>query len=97
MSTTDVEAVLQNYLQLKDCIVFGVNVKNCEGKAGMAVINAGPNEIDLKQLAQQLVRRLPFYAIPLFLRLTSTVETTGTFKLIKYKLQKDGFNPQNTS
>ena len=63
----------------------------------MAVINAHLDEADLIMLAQQLVKRLPFYVIPLFLRLSSTMEMTGTFKLIKYKLKNDGFNPQNTT
>ncbi|CAG2114037.1 unnamed protein product, partial [Medioppia subpectinata] len=95
VSTTDVEAVIQSCLNLKDCMVFGVTVGQSEGKAGMAVINANPNEIDLQELAQQLSRRLPSYAIPLFIKLTADIEVTGTFKLIKYKLQNMGFTPQS--
>ncbi|CAG2122336.1 unnamed protein product, partial [Medioppia subpectinata] len=93
VSTTDVEAVIQSTLNHKDCTVFGVTVGQSEGKAGMAVINANPNEIDLQELAQQLSRRLPSYAIPLFIKLTADIEVTGTFKLIKYKLQNMGFTP----
>ncbi|CAG2167772.1 unnamed protein product [Oppiella nova] len=96
VSTTDVEAVLQNYLNLKDCTVFGVSVGQCEGKAGMAVINANSDDIDLQQLAQQLTNRLPSYAIPLFIKLTTNIEVTGSFKLIKYKLQNIGYTPQSS-
>ena len=100
VSTTDVEAVLQTCLCLRDCLVFGVSVGQCEGKAGMAVISGhtdGTDDIDWKQLSEQLVRRLPPYAIPLFIRVSHNVETTNTFKLIKYKLRKDGFDPTITS
>ncbi|XP_054160009.1 long-chain fatty acid transport protein 4-like [Oppia nitens] len=96
VSTNDVEAVLQNYVNLKDCTVFGVTVGKCEGRAGMAVINAEENEIDLQELAQQLIKRLPPYAIPLFIRLSTNIELTGTYKLIKYKLRQNGFKPQLT-
>jgi len=83
-------------MNLSDCTVFGVSVGKCEGKAGMAVINAKNRQIDLEELAQQLVQRLPSYAIPLFVRITDTVELTGTFKLIKYNLRNQGFNPDLT-
>jgi acyl-CoA synthetase (AMP-forming)/AMP-acid ligase II len=96
VSTTDVEAVIQNHMNLTDCTVFGVSVGNCEGKAGMAVINAKNKEIDFKQLAHQLIQRLPSYAIPLFIRITDSVELTGTYKLIKYNLRKVGYNPELT-
>ncbi|CAG2119329.1 unnamed protein product, partial [Medioppia subpectinata] len=95
VSTTDVEAVIQSTLNHKDCTVFGVTVGQSEGKAGMAVINANSDEIDLQELAQQLSKRLPSYAIPLFIKLTADIEVTGTFKLIKYKLQNMGFTPQS--
>ena len=98
MSTTDVEAVLQNYLNLSDCTVFGVTVNHCEGKAGMAVINApSVDAIDWKALAVNLTKRLPTYAVPLFIRTVGgSLEMTGTYKLIKYKLKRDGFDPQTT-
>lgn len=98
VSTTDVEAVLQTCLQLRDCLVFGVTVGQCEGKAGMAVIASDDTQdIDWDQLARQLVQRLPSYAVPLFVRVSAGVETTHTFKLIKYKLRNQSFDPSNTS
>jgi hypothetical protein len=36
---------------------------------------------------------LPRYAAPLFVRLLSDVEMTGTFKLRKVTLQEEGFDP----
>lgn len=97
MSTTDVEAVIQNHMNLSDCTVYGVKVGQCEGRAGMAVIKAQNSEIDLEMLYQQLSQRLPSYAIPLFIRVSDTVELTGTYKLIKYKLRDIGYNPYSTN
>ena len=42
----------------------------------------------------RLVKSLPSYAVPLFLRLKDTIETTTTFKHKKVDLVKEGFNPE---
>ena len=38
VSTMELESIISNTLQLADCIIYGVDVPNCEGKAGMAAI-----------------------------------------------------------
>jgi hypothetical protein len=93
VSTSEVEAVIQKISKFSDCVVFGVNIDCCEGKAGMAVIAAKPEDLDLKELAKQLIQHLPQYSIPLFLRLTQSIELTGSYKQSKTKVEKEGFNP----
>lgn len=91
MSTNEVEAVIQKVVKLSDCVVFGVPIPHCDGKAGMAVI-ADPNRtVDVSSLFNELTKRLPAYSIPLFIRITSQIELTGSFKLSKTNLEKDGF------
>jgi len=85
--------VIQKVAKLSDCVVFGVNIDHCEGKAGMAVIAAEISKIDLKQLARQLIQHLPPFAVPIFVRLTQSIELTGSYKLSKHKVEKEGFNP----
>lgn len=93
VSTNEVEAVIQKVVKLSDCVVFGVSIQHCEGKAGMAVI-ADPNQtVDLASLYRELNKRLPVYSIPLFVRITRSIELTGSFKLSKTSLEKDGFDP----
>ena len=94
MSTTEVEAIVQKVVRLNDCVVFGVSIECCEGKAGMAVI-AQPNgtQIDMRQLYAKLSEELPSYAVPLFVRLTPNIELTGSYKLSKHTVEKDGFDP----
>lgn len=92
MSTNEVEAVIQKVVKLSDCVVFGVAIQNCDGKAGMAVI-ADPNRtVNVETLYNELQKRLPQFAIPLFIRLTSKIDLTASFKLSKTSLEKDGFN-----
>uniref|UniRef100_A0A914WR34 Very long-chain fatty acid transport protein n=1 Tax=Plectus sambesii TaxID=2011161 RepID=A0A914WR34_9BILA len=96
-STTEVEKVLQPVKSVQDATVFGVEIPGMEGRAGMAAIalNTDANVEEEKFLAnigEILDANLPAYARPVFIRLCQKVELTGTFKLVKTNLQKDGFN-----
>lgn len=64
-----------------------------EGRAGMAAILDSERNLDLASLSTNLQRALPAYARPQFIRLLEKVDLTGTFKLKKLDLQKEGFNP----
>lgn len=64
-----------------------------EGRAGMAAILDAEKTIDLTDLANGLKKVLPSYARPQFVRLLTKVDMTGTFKLKKLDLQKQGFDP----
>ncbi|XP_067662687.1 long-chain fatty acid transport protein 4-like [Haliotis asinina] len=93
VSTSEVEGTIHNVLKLQDAVVYGVEVPGYEGRAGMAAIVDETNSLDLPDLNQALQRALPPYARPVFIRLTKAVDTTGTFKLKKTDLRKEGYNP----
>ena len=61
----------------------------------MAAITPGEG-FDLCGLRDFLVRELPSYARPLFIRIQPAIETTGTFKYRKVDLARDGFDPAKT-
>ena len=63
----------------------------------MAAIAGTEASIDLTNLAKKLYLSLPLYAVPLFVRLVPKVELTGTFKLKKVQLRKDGFDIHSVS
>ena len=44
------------------------------------------------EIAHQFSANLPSFAIPLFLRICPRLERTGTFKLKKGDLQREGFS-----
>lgn len=99
VSTNEVESVLMEFVKT-DAVVYGVEVAGCEGRAGMAAIqtlNANQLECEFKQLFKYLKSSLPSFAIPVFIRIVSQVEVTGTFKFNKVALKADAFNPTATS
>jgi fatty-acyl-CoA synthase len=92
VSTTEVAGVIAACPGVADAAVYGVQVPGTEGRAGMAAIVAAP-DFDLGDLRRALLERLPEYARPLFLRIVSSIELTGTFKLSKQELALEGYDP----
>lgn len=93
VSTSEVEAQVSNEAGYRDCVVFGIEIPNMDGRAGMAAILDHEKTLDLNVVADGLKKSLPAYARPVFIRLLSKVDMTGTYKLKKLDLQKDGYNP----
>ncbi|MFW9823443.1 MAG: AMP-binding protein [Candidatus Thorarchaeota archaeon] len=94
VSTTEVESILNSYPSIIGSNVFGVELPNAEGRAGMAAIRINNStEFDFSEFSLFLTESLPKYAIPIFIRVqTNRLETTGNFKLRKINLQKEGYN-----
>ena len=97
VSTTEVENAVSEYEKIAEAVVYGVEIPNTNGRAGMAAITlAAGTELtaqDLKQMATEFKKCLPAYAVPVFLRVQVQVETTGTFKYQKNKLKEQAFDP----
>ncbi|KAK3908299.1 Long-chain fatty acid transport protein 4 [Frankliniella fusca] len=77
----------------RDLAVYGVEVAGSEGRAGMAAIADPDGDLDLDKLAREVDRHLPSYARPLFIRVTPRIEKTGTYKIVKVNMQKQGYDP----
>ena len=58
---------------------------------------AARQQLHPQALAQYLDGELPVYAAPLFIRLLSELETTGTFKYKKNDLKQVAYDPAQTS
>ncbi|KAM7393912.1 hypothetical protein PAMP_020748 [Pampus punctatissimus] len=97
VSTTEVEGILSGLLGHADVAVYGVSVPGVEGKAGMASIAHKEGQFDLDAFLIAVQKALPSYARPVFLRLVPSVDTTGTFKIQKTRLQREGYKPQDSS
>uniref|UniRef100_A0AAQ4R2T6 Very long-chain fatty acid transport protein n=1 Tax=Gasterosteus aculeatus aculeatus TaxID=481459 RepID=A0AAQ4R2T6_GASAC len=93
VSTTEVEGTLSRLLDMKDVVVYGVEVPGAEGKAGMAAIADPTHSTDLVKFVKDMEKALPPYARPVFLRFLAEVNKTGTFKFQKTDLRRDGFDP----
>lgn len=92
-STSEIEAQVSNEAEYRDCVVYGVEIPNVEGRAGMAAIVDPERTLDLKALNVNLKNSLPNYARPQFIRTLEKIDMTGTCKLKKLDLQKDSYNP----
>ena len=91
--TQEVEEVLAHYPGVGLAVVYGVEVPGMEGRAGMAALElAGAVDIAGEDFYRH-VGGLPVYARPVFLRVIEQVEMTGTFKVRKVELQRQGFDP----
>lgn len=58
----------------------------------MAAIVDTDSTLDLDHLCKQMKANLPAYAFPIFIRILETMPLTGTFKLKKIDLQKEGYD-----
>jgi fatty-acyl-CoA synthase len=92
VSTAEVLTALTAAPGVVDGVVYGVTVPGCDGRAGTAalLVNA---DFDLAAFRAEAALRLPAYARPVFLRLLTTIESTGTFKPRKQDLVQAGFDP----
>eukprot|EP00117_Sycon_ciliatum_P006283 scpid51796/ scgid9892/ Long-chain fatty acid transport protein 4; Solute carrier family 27 member 4 len=97
VSSQEVEGQMQKLLGMRDVVVYGVEVPGGDGRAGMAAIvgskDVTDGGVDLVNLHTKVKETMPTYAAPIFLRiLPEAAEVTGTFKLKKVALAKEGFD-----
>jgi fatty-acyl-CoA synthase len=92
VATSEVAEALCAFPGVRHASVYGVTVPATEGRAGMAAI-VTEEPLDLDALRRHLVHCLPVYARPLFLRISSDVAVTGTFKYSRTELVHQGYDP----
>ena len=85
--------ILGHFPGLEMVNVYGVEVEGQDGRAGMAaILPTDESAFDPQAFFRHVDDGLARYAAPLFVRLLRDVEMTGTFKLRKVDLQKEGFD-----
>jgi fatty-acyl-CoA synthase len=92
VATSEVAEALGVVPGVKEANVYGVAIPGMDGRAGMAALVTGSG-FDISELSGALAGNLAAYARPVFVRLLSELEITGTFKQRKVELVKDGFDP----
>lgn len=93
VATMEVSDILTMNAGLKEASVYGVQVPGHEGRIGMAAVTLTDGvDFDGVELYNHVVRFLPSYARPYFIRIQNAVEVTGTFKQMKGKLVEEGFD-----
>ena len=93
VSTNEVGEIINGFENIEFCNVYGVEVPGADGRAGMAAVRLAEGcELDLEGLAAYVARELPPYARPVFVRVQTEIEVTGTFKMVKGDLKREGFD-----
>jgi len=100
VSTAEVAQVLSDFQGFDEINVYGVELPGSDGRAGMAAVtflaNHSTNNFDWQGLFAFVTKNLPAYARPLFIRVSSEMEITSTFKHRKNELRNDGIDPNKT-
>ncbi|WP_223544206.1 long-chain-acyl-CoA synthetase [Pseudomonas sp. A-B-19] len=98
VSTTEVENILLQHPHISEAVAYGVEIRNTNGRAGMAAITPAESlaTLDFSELLVFAREQMPAYAVPLFLRVKVKMETTGTFKYQKTRLKDEAFDPGKT-
>ena len=95
VSTMEVAETIAACPAVIEAVVYGVTIPRTEGRAGMAAVVI-TEALDLPALRTHLIKRLPDYARPLFLRIRSEMEVTATFKHVKSDFVRQGYDPAAT-
>jgi fatty-acyl-CoA synthase len=94
VSTSEVSEVITGFAGVREASVYGVLLAGQDGRAGMAaMVLEEAGELDLVAFDRYLMRNLPDYARPIFLRFRNALDVTGTFKQRKIDLVSSGFDP----
>ncbi|KAF2447431.1 acetyl-CoA synthetase-like protein [Karstenula rhodostoma CBS 690.94] len=97
VSTNEVADAMGRHPQVAESNVYGVSIPGYDGRAATASIvladGVSLSNFDSKGLAEHARAMLPGYAIPLFLRITPALEYTGTLKIQKGRLKREGVDP----
>ncbi|KAL4769473.1 hypothetical protein BDW60DRAFT_218885 [Aspergillus nidulans var. acristatus] len=106
VSTSEVAEVLGTHPEVHEANVYGVMLPNHDGRAGCAAVVFNqqikaadqsvllePSAETLKSVAAHVLRNLPRFAAPLFLRVTPEMQATGNFKQQKHVLRTEGVDP----
>ena len=93
VSTNEVGEIINGFQGVEFCNVYGVEVPGADGRAGMAAVRLAEGcDLDLDGLAAYVARELPPFARPVFVRVQTEIEVTGTFKMVKGDLKREGFD-----
>jgi fatty-acyl-CoA synthase len=96
VASSEVAGAICAFPGVKHANVYGVAIPGAEGRAGMATL-VTEHELNLPAFRDHLIRRLPHYACPLFLRIRNEIDVTGTFKYTRAGFADQEYNPAATS
>lgn len=97
VSTAEVADAVCAWPEVREAVVYGVEVPHHDGRAGMVAVVTAGGALDLAGFRAHLAARLADFARPVFVRMLGILETTETFKPRKTELVRTGFDPRLTT
>ncbi|NWZ94853.1 S27A6 protein, partial [Nesospiza acunhae] len=95
VATLEVAEIIGMMDFVQEVNVYGVSVKNYEGRTGMAaIVLKHYHNFNGERLYKHVKDFLPSYAQPRFVRIMDVMQITATFKHQKMHLANEGFNPE---
>jgi citronellyl-CoA synthetase len=92
VATAEVEGILNQLDCVEMSAVYGVKIPNNDGRAGMVtIVKHSTEDFKIDKIAKHLLKELPKYAVPIFIRLKKEIDFTHTYKIKKFDLKKEGF------
>jgi citronellyl-CoA synthetase len=93
VSTLEVENTLDTHQMVLSSAVYGVSIPNTDGKAGMvSLMVESASDLDINTISRFISDSLPKYSIPVFLRIRKTLDLTGSYKITKVDLKREGYD-----
>jgi acyl-CoA synthetase (AMP-forming)/AMP-acid ligase II len=96
VSTNEVAELLNHATGVLEANVYGVQVPDTEGRAGMASLHTS-EEFSIDRFALHVLEKLPGFQRPYFLRIQKDMRITGTFKHQKVDYRKEGYDPSKVA
>ncbi len=92
VSTSEVSEVVNDIPGVLLSSVYGVEIPNTDGRAGMAALVVDQTSFSHSEFSRAIEKALPSYAQPIFVRILASLETTDTHKIKKSRLQKESYD-----
>jgi fatty-acyl-CoA synthase len=93
VATSEVSEAICAFPGVQQANVYGVAIPGADGRVGMATLVC-QGQLNLLGLREHLLKRLPRYAWPVFLRIQDQMDLTATFKYTKAELVRLGCDPE---
>lgn len=92
-STNEIGEILNTHPDVQISNVYGVELPGTDGRAGMAALVPQSDDVDFTTLSELVNRELASYARPVFIRIQTGLDLTGTYKLLKGELRSAAYHP----
>ncbi|MFV1853117.1 MAG: AMP-binding enzyme [Thalassospira sp.] len=93
ISSYEVELEVLSFPSVNAAAAYGALVDTGEGEVMIAVESTNGTKIDPLQLTEHLIKRLPYFMVPRFVRTVSSLPRSTTDKIDKTTLRSEGVTP----